>query len=266
MAEFEAVQATLKAHNPRTTPARVVTGPILLTGLATCTTCRGPMTLRTGTSKSGHVHKYYSCSTHGRQGKTGCTGRSIRMDTLDALVTDHLVAELLQPGRLRATLSSLWSLRADKAAQVDGRVAALRGEAAGAEEKLARLYRMVEEGVTELDDILAARIAALKAERDRARAALDRMQVAERLPAEIAPALVERFGKLMRENVTAGVVPFRKAWLQAIVDRVEVGADVVRIVGDKASLEAAVLAAGSAAAPGVRSSVRKWRTRHDSNV
>ncbi|MGU3663095.1 hypothetical protein ACLBX9_02715 [Methylobacterium sp. A49B] len=85
------------------------------------------MTLRTGTSKPGKVHRHDSCSTHGRQGQTGCTGRSIPVDTLDTLVTDHLLAELLQPDRLRATLSSLWTLRAEKAAQVDGREAALRG-------------------------------------------------------------------------------------------------------------------------------------------
>ncbi|MDN3624867.1 recombinase family protein [Methylobacterium isbiliense] len=264
--EFEAVQATLKAHNPRATPARVVTGPILLTGLATCTTCNGPMTLRTGTSKSGKVHRYYSCSTHGRMGRTGCTGRSIPMDTLDTLVTDHLVTELLQPDRLRATLASLWALRAEKAAQVDGRVATLRGEVSEAEEKLKRLYRMVEEGVTDLDDILKGRLAALKEERDRARTALDRIHVAERAPAEIAPELVEKFGRLMRANVTSGEVPFRKAWLQAIVDRVEVDADVIRIVGDKAILEAAVVGAALSATVGVRSSVRKWRARKDSNL
>ncbi|WP_455960057.1 recombinase family protein [Methylorubrum aminovorans] len=265
-AEFEAVQATLKAHNPRATPARVVTGPILLTGLATCTTCNGPMTLRTGTSKSGKVHRYYSCSTHGRMGRTGCTGRSIRMDTLDTLVTDHLVTELLQPDRLRATLASLWSLRAEEATQVDGRVAALRGEVTGADEKLKRLYRMVEEGLTDLDEILKERLATLKQERDRAKAALDRIQVAERPPAEIAPELIERFGRLMRENVTTGEIPFRKAWLQAIVDRVEVGANVICIVGDKASVEAAITGRGASNVAGVRSSVRKWRTRHDSNV
>ncbi|MCJ2136984.1 recombinase family protein [Methylobacterium sp. J-026] len=265
LSEFEAVQATLKAHNPRTTPARVVTGPILLTGLATCTTCSGPMTLRTGTSKSGQVHRYYSCSTHGRQGKTGCTGRSIRMDTLDTLVTDRLVAELLQPDRLRTTLASLWSVRAEKAIQVDVRVAALHREVAGAEEKLKRLYRMIEEGMTDLDDILRDRLAALKQERDRAKAALDRIHVNARPPAEIAPDLIERFGRLMRENVTTGEIPFRKAWLQAIVDRVEVGADVIRIVGGKEALETAILDAGSAA-PSVRSSVRKWRARKDSNL
>jgi hypothetical protein len=39
----------------------------------------------------------------------------------------------------------------------------------------------------------------------------------------------------------------------------------IRIVGRKDVLEQAVLAKG-ALVPGVRSFVRKWRTRHDSNV
>lgn len=265
-AEFEAVQATLKAHNPRATPARVVTGPILLTGLATCATCSGPMTMRTGTSKSGRVYTYYSCSTHGRQGKTGCTGRSIPMGKLDTLVTDHLVSELLQPDRLRATLASLWALRSERTAEVDGRVVALRKEVTAAEDKLKRLYTMVEDGVTDLDDILRDRLASLKLERDRAKAALDRIHVAERSPATIDPDLVERFAEFMRENVTNGEIPFRKAWLQAIVDRVEVDDDVIRIIGDKANLETVVASGGAHIATGVRSSVRKWRARKDSNL
>ncbi len=94
--------------------------------------------------------------------------------------------------------------------------------AACSSSKLARPYRMVEEEVTDLDGILKGRTATLKQGRDRARAALDRIHVTERPPAEIAPNLIERFGRLMRENVTTGAVPFRKAWLQAIVDRAEV--------------------------------------------
>ncbi|NEU15034.1 recombinase family protein, partial [Methylobacterium sp. BTF04] len=244
-AEFEAVAATLKGNNPRVTPPRVVTGPILLTGLATCATCSGAMTLRTGTSKSGKVHSYYSCSTHSRQGKTGCQGRAIPMNKLDTLVTDHLVTELLQPDRLRATLSALWASRAEKAAEVDGRVGALQAEMTTAEERLKRLYAMVEDGVTDLDDILRDRLAALKLDRDRAKAALDRIRVNERPAAVIAPDLVERFGQLMRENVTAGEIPFRKAWIQSIVDRVEVDDHVIRIIGDKSSLEHAIMVGGS---------------------
>ncbi|MBU3891094.1 recombinase family protein, partial [Methylosinus sp. KRF6] len=82
-AVFDKAQANLKARDPRVLPPRVVTGPILLTGLAVCATCGGAMTLRTGTSKSGKVHRYYSCSTAARVGKTGCKGRSIPMDRLD---------------------------------------------------------------------------------------------------------------------------------------------------------------------------------------
>ncbi len=262
---FETVQATLKAHNPRVTPARVVTGPILLTGLATCTTCGGAMTLRTGTSKSKKVHSYYSCSTKGRQGATGCSGRSIRMATLDTLVTDHLVAELLQPDRLRATLASLWALRTERVVEVDGRRAALRSELKAAEEKLRRLYRLVEEGEDEPDDLLKERLSALRVERDLAKAALGRIRETSSGPSEIDPELIERFGQLLRANVTSGEIPFRKAWLQAIVDRIEVGADVIRILGDRGNLETALTEAGSSAVPGVRSSVRKWRALRESN-
>ena len=88
-ATFEQVQSLLKARNPRVTAPRVVTGPILLTGLAVCATCRGAMTLRTGTSRTGKVHRYYTCSSCARHGRTACKGRSIRMDKLDSLVTTH---------------------------------------------------------------------------------------------------------------------------------------------------------------------------------
>lgn len=265
--DFDAVAATLKAHNPRVTPAREVTGPILLTGLATCAHCGAAMTLRTGTSKSGKVHRYYSCSTKSRQGEAGCRGRSIPMHKLDELVTEHLAGELLQPARLEATLASLWTGRAAKQAEVDGRIGALTTEVRIAEDKLRRLYQLVEDGVTDLDDMLKERLAALKADRDLARAALDRIHAAERPPAVIVPELVTEFGTLMRKNITEGPVPFRKAWLQSIVDRIEVDADTVRIVGDKANLEQVIAAANTRALqePGVRSSVRKWRSLGDSN-
>ena len=116
---FERVQSQLKARNPRVTAPRVVTGPILLTGLAVCATCRGAMTLRTGTSRTGKVHRYYACSSCARHGRTACKGRSIRMDKLDGLVTTHLADRLLQPERLKALLGSLAGRRAEKAAAVD---------------------------------------------------------------------------------------------------------------------------------------------------
>ena len=264
-AEFDAVQATLKAHNPRVTAPRVVTGPILLTGLATCASCGGPMTLRTGTSASGVVHKYYTCSTCARMGKSVCKGRSIRMDTLDNLVVENLSERLFTTERLTAILSAAFGRRAEKAVEVDRRVASLQREVADAADKLNRLYRMVEEGIAELDDLLRDRIASLKLDRERARAALDRIQAQAAAPGEIPLAAIEQFGRTMRENIANGEIPFRKSYLRAVVDRIEVDDESIRIIGDSATLEQ-VIAGKSVPDAGVRSFERKWRTRSDSNA
>jgi hypothetical protein len=124
------------------------------------------------------------------------------------------------------------------------------------------MRQVIEEGTTDPDDLLQVRIVALRADRGRARAALERARAAVRPAVDISPIVVERFGEAMRERLTTGEIPFRKAYLGSIVDRVEVDDGEIRIVGRKDVLEQAVLANG-APVPGVRSFVRKWRTRKE---
>jgi site-specific DNA recombinase len=261
---FEQVQRQLHARSPRVVAPRVTTGPILLTGLAVCATCRGGMTLRTGTSQNGVIHRYYTCSTCARKGKHACKGRSIRMDKLDGLVTDQLVEQLFRPERLAAMLASLTARRAEKAESVNRRIMALQREVTDAEDKLKRLYRLVEDGMTDVDDVLKDRLNNLKAERDRAKAALEtaKYQIAPGI--RIDPALIERFGRSMREKFTTGSVPFRKAYLQSLIDTVEVDDRHIRIRGSKEVLERAVLAGETAGESGSQMSTR-WRARRDSN-
>ena len=89
------------------------------------------------------------------------------MDKLDGLVTEHLVERLFDPERLAAILASLTARRAEKAESVNSRIMALQREVTDAEDKLKRLYRLVEDGVTDLDDVLKDRLNSLKADRDR---------------------------------------------------------------------------------------------------
>jgi hypothetical protein len=63
---FEAVQKLLKARNPKVMPARVISGPTMLTGLIHCAKCGGAMTIRTG---KGGRYRYYACSMKARQGR-----------------------------------------------------------------------------------------------------------------------------------------------------------------------------------------------------
>ena len=96
-----------------------------------------------------------------------------------------------------------------------------------------------------MDDILKDRISALKSERDRAKEALDRIKLRPTSHAFDAQA-IERFGKLMRENIASGWTSWR--WMT------EPSAS----CGDKATLEQ-VIASDQNANPKVRSFVRKWR-------
>ena len=130
---------------------RVTTGPILLTGLAVCAASGGGMMLRTGTSRGGRVYRYYTCSNCATKGKTVCKGSSIPMDKLDTLVTDHLVERLFKPERLTEILKSLSVRRAEKSESLNRRLIALQREVTDAEEKLKRLYRLIEDGLTDLD-------------------------------------------------------------------------------------------------------------------
>jgi site-specific DNA recombinase len=120
------------------------------------------------------------------------------------------------------------------------------------------MRQVIEEGTTDPDDLLQVRIVALRADRGRARAALERARAAVRPAVDISPIVVERFGEAMRERLTTGEIPFRKAYLGSIVDRVEVDDGEIRIVGRKDVLEQAVMANG-APIPGVRSFTPKWR-------
>jgi site-specific DNA recombinase len=133
------------------------------------------------------------------------------MDKLDGLVTGHLVDKLFHPERLAAILTSLTARRAAKEESVSNRIMALQREVTDTDEKLKRLYQLVENGLTDLDDVLKDRLNDLKANRDRAKAALEatKSQIAPNI--QLDSALIERFGRSMREKFTSGSIPFRIA-------------------------------------------------------
>lgn len=82
-AEFEAVQALLKTRSPALTAPRVVSGPMLLTGICFCAGCGKAMMMRTG---KGGRYRYYICSTKARQGETGCLAARCRWISNSATV------------------------------------------------------------------------------------------------------------------------------------------------------------------------------------
>ncbi len=264
---FDAVQAHLRSRNPKITPARVVSGPTLLTGICFCADCGGAMTLRTG---KGGRYRYYTCSIKARQGEMGCKGRSIPMEKLDNLVARHIEDRLLQPERLEEVLAAVLDRRQARSERRREHIAELNKRTTETDLRLKRLYDAIESGVADLGDTaLRDRVAGLKATRDQAQADSERAQALLESSGQqaITPQMVRKFARTARERMRIEGGGYRRDHLRALAQRVEVADKEVRIMGSKGDL-LRTLAAGAGVAPatpGVRSSVLSWRRGRDSN-
>lgn len=221
---------------------------------------------RTGTTnRQGRSYSYYSCAGCQQKGKTVCKGRHIPAATLDDIVLTNLKACVLAPDRLADLLKSLIERQAAKTESAGQRLVALQKELSDSEDRLKRLYRSIEDGIVELDDILKERTAALKGQRERAKAALDRARALCGTAAAVDAQKIDAFARLMSDKLDASDTNTRKAYIRSIIDAVEVDDRAIRIIGSKDVLQAAI--AGKQTENGnVRGFVRKWRARNDSNV
>ncbi|EFI52804.1 recombinase family protein [Afipia sp. 1NLS2] len=263
LAIFDRVQAKLSNNNPRTTAPRIVNGPSLLTGIAICASCGAGMT-RTGTNRRGKSYSYYSCAGCHRKGETACKGRHIPTGTLDEIVVSNLKQRLFAPERLAELLQTLADRRSAKSLAEDNRLVSLRHQLTETEERLKRLYRSIEDGIIELDDILRERTSTLKSEHERAKAALDRARSQGGAEILIDADKIDTFSRLMTEKLDHGDVNSKKAYIRAVVSAIEVDDTAIRIIGSKHMLQA-VIAGKQATNENVRGFVRKWRARRDSN-
>jgi site-specific DNA recombinase len=108
-------------------------------------------------------------------------------------------------------------------------------------------------------------VSSCKKERDSAQVAFDRAVAEMRPEARITEEKIAAFADAMRESITTGDRPFRRAYIRSVVDQVELDDTEIRIKGRRNVLERLVMGGGASPA-GVPSFVRNWRTRHDSNV
>ena len=263
--DFELVQASLKARNPKRMPPRVVGNPTLLTGIARCATCGSGMTLRTG--KSGR-YRYYTCADCAQKGKTACAGRSIAMAALDGMILEHLADRVFTPERLRVMLDAYITRSAEADGQRRERLAQARRAVTEAQGKIIRLLDLVEQGLMDASDpTLRERLDTAKLARQ---GATERVGLLEAAAANGAAAITEgRLAQLataIRDVLDNGEPAFRKAYMRFFVEQVVVDEKEIRMRGPIAALAKAAIAEGLFPTAGVVPSfVREWRPIGDSN-
>jgi site-specific DNA recombinase len=259
------VQSGLAARNPRRTPPRIVSGPILLTGLAKRGSCGCGMTIRTG--KSGR-YRYYTCAGHAQKGKTLCKGRSIAMQALDG-VTEHLIDQLFTPDRLRTILHAYIEKSAETDVERNRRLSSAKQRLTDIGGKIARLLELVAKGLMETDGPeLANQLTSLKAQRTQMAAEVELLQrVTSTGSVLITDEKLNRFAEVMREALRQGDIAFRRAYIRLFVDEIVLSDSDICLSGPKDALARSASTGTQPPTGGVVPSfVRKWRAKcHESN-
>ncbi|WP_158547545.1 recombinase family protein [Rhodovulum sp. 12E13] len=226
-ATFDRAQRSLRQKNPRKTAPRTSNGPTLLGGIAKCGKCGSAMTKRTG--KSGR-YRYYACSARNRTGEQACEGQSVPMEDLDDLVTDHVSRRLLNEARAEALLRELVRRQAASDVTKMHALEAHRKRFDDAEAGLRRLYTAIQHGIIDPDDpTLREQIQTAKAERDAARANVLAMERSLAPENRLGAQATGQFTTLLRNALVRGPISFRRAYLRAVLERVEVHDEFLRI-------------------------------------
>jgi site-specific DNA recombinase len=160
--------------------------PYLLTNLAACGCCGGPLKVRT--RSHGRLRaKFYGCAGYHDRGRTVCTNQhDVPMSDADAIVLEALLDEVLTPDILREAVDGALDLVRTDAR--DGRREQLETELAKLERERDRMVAAIAAG-GELDSLVAG-----VRERERRRATLmsEAQAIAAQRPARAANAATLR--------------------------------------------------------------------------
>ena len=256
------------ANNARNmTPARTVSTPTMLAGIAKCghPECGNALTIATG---KGGRYRYYRCSRRLRRGETVCEGVSIRDNVLETIVVDALEQRLLLPERLQTLLANMLD-RSDAMTQaLRDRAQALRTERTNVDGKIRNMIGFIEAGAASPDDRdFVDRLAVNRARRSQ----LDQeiKQVEQQMGMnrrEVTPEAVARLGEVIATKLRAPDPYVRQGYARRFIDKVVVTRDAITITGQNRPLEMAALSGPDNVGPMVPSIAREWCRLGDSNT
>ena len=159
---FEKAQGILKGRaekrrdGPRIHPSRTT----FLSGLIYCGLCHSPMVSRTAGSK-GKTYHYYEC-VNNRNGTDRCEGIRIRADLLDAEVKNNLIKQLCKKKTIRRMMKSVTDFVREHNRTVIKERGMLKHQIQEIDNRIGKIYDVIETHKTFDAEDLAPRISQLK--------------------------------------------------------------------------------------------------------
>ena len=224
---FQSVQTLLHQRRPQTTPSGRSTSPYLLSGLIRCPRCDSRMNIRS--AKSGRYH-YYECQLWAKSGSETCLGTRIPKQTMDDLILNTALPELLSETHIRSLTEHLTKSRQKEQGRLQTRLRTVDRELERSGRRLENLYDAVERGKMKMEDLqpriegLRSRIQELENEKG---------NISERLTSEgqhihEGSEAVKAAQELM-VRLPEGTDRERRRLLQSFIERIDVNRPEVEI-------------------------------------
>ena len=237
---------------------------MLLTGILRCGGCGAAMTQMTG---KGGRYVYYCCANRKRTGNAVCGTRSVPQSLVEDAVCRSLTEQILTPEHIDELVAACVS-RARAQSDTEARTRKAQKALHDVEASLGRLYQGVAAGTLDPGEpLLKGQIDALKLRRSEARLELDRCQALQGAAlTPPSPEKIAKFAESLREGVTQGEIPLRKAYIRAFVEEITVKPGQIIISGRKDVLASAAAKGKLGPSGTVPSFVPEWRARQESNL
>ena len=266
---IQRVRMLLSARRPSKTPPRLSSSNVLLTGVAVCEGCGRPLMMTTG---KGGAYRYYRCA--GKHLKGECDGgvaMAIREEKLNELTLTALTDKLITPKRTQAIVAAVAKKREGGRSEASQALSQLRGQLGQVNKRIRNMIDALADGLMGETELFKEKMAEAEAEREEILRLIDvqEAQVRESLKpitidqAKVASANLKRLLKEAPPDL-------KKRYVRAFVSEIVVGKSEIVISGPKDALAEAIagepLTHLAAASGPVRSLVREWRPREDSNL
>ncbi len=260
--DFYAAQERLDIAHPMKTAPRITNSKVLLTGIAHCGICDGPMKIQTG---KNNRYRYYKCSKCRDQGKAVCKGTVIPESKLDDIVLQSFCDHVLTEERMAEALERLVARTAEQSKGFAGRLRDLSKEKRDIRDQLKNLYDEVGMGL-KLDGTLRGHTNKLQERQDQLTKLIASLERQRDLPVRnLTRAQRKAFTGAVRQRLLHPDDPgFRRAYLRQMVARVDVSDSEIRITGPKAALANAAMAENRQG-EAVLTFAQEWRAGPDSN-
>lgn len=213
---------------------RLLSSPLLLTGVLKCGECGSALTIATGKE-----YRYYKCTRKIKQHKDACPSKAVPMDRFDHIILEALASRVFTPERVEGMLMELKRRLADNGTE-EG-IKKLTQQLEAVQARIENLVNAIEMGVSVPDDTLKERMNDLNRQK---KEVTEKIIAYQRSPHAFVDTIdkeeIKRFCGLMRERLLDRKSGFSKEYLQLVVDKIVLKGNEAVIHGNYRSLVGAV--------------------------